>query len=168
MTMTPAQKRTFIENDLYYELRGLLGSATIWRATQVEQAGFNIVVAMDAAFLHARNLFNFLAAATKNDSSVTEFGVPAPYTSAVYSDWSGALHDHVVHVRPARLQPTNTVGGQHLNQQVEVFAREVLRLWILFESDPAASDFEPELRVAREQAIADSAEDAAGRITALF
>jgi hypothetical protein len=168
MRRTEAQKRAFISQDLYHELRCLLGATTVWRAFQAENAGFSVVVAMDSAFVHARNLFNFLADSTTHDSCVTQFGPSTPYDSPVYTMWSEPLHRHVLHIADARISPTNTRGGEHLNQQVESFTREALRLWELFEHDPAASKFHLELNTARLLAIDCARHDASGRITALF
>ncbi len=168
MSMTNAEKRTFISEDLYYELRCLLGAATVWRAFQKAQAGFDVVVAMDAAFVHARNLFNFLAQQSSNDICVTKLGAAAPFPSQVYKDWKDALHQHVLHIREGRLAPNNVVNGQHINEQVESFAREVLRLWHLWEAEPGAAAYVTEIQRARTRAVADAANDAGQRISPLF
>ena len=41
MSMADADTRAFIAQDLYYELRCLLGAATVWRAFKQANAGFD-------------------------------------------------------------------------------------------------------------------------------
>jgi hypothetical protein len=57
--LTEQQKRTFISEDLYYELRCLLGAATLWKAFKAQSKGFDVVVAMDSVFVHTRCLYKF-------------------------------------------------------------------------------------------------------------
>lgn len=165
--MTESEKITFIEKDLYHELRCLLGAVTVWCASQKEDAGFGVVIAMDSAFVHTRCLFNFFTRSKGgNDVSITAFG-PQPYSSQVYTDWDNPLNQHVLHISKGRLSPKNLRSGSHLNEQVENFAREILKLWEQFENDPLAVAYKAEVQKARVRAIEDAKNDAEGRIAPL-
>src|SRR5262249_14950370 len=130
MALKSHEKSPFIRNELCHELRCLLGAVTVWEAFSKAQAGFDVVVAMDSAFVHARCLFNFFTLEKGgNDVSVTEFGPASPYSSAVYDSWREPLNRHVLHIAKGRTTPTNVVSSGHLNQQVGAFGHEVLGLW---------------------------------------
>lgn len=167
--MTDDQKRVFLENELYHELRCLLGSATIWQIFKNKNAGYDVIVAEDSAFIHARTLFEFFTSKKRNKNilRIVEFG-PSKYRSNIYAKWKSSLNRHLLHLNEKRLNPNNLKVNEHLNEQVDVFAREILRLWDQFENDPAATLFQPALRKVRERAIADAKNDAAGRIEPLF
>lgn len=160
--MTVADKKSFIETDLYYELRCLLGAATIWQALKETGVGFDVVIAMDSAFVHARCLFNFFTSGGSNDISIVEFG-PQPYDSPTYDQWKEALHRHVLHVAKGRAAPANLIHGAHLNEQVLAFAHEGLRLWRDFEMDAAASEYAVVLKTVEDRALADAGNDARER-----
>lgn len=167
--MTDAQKQLFIEQELYHELRCLLGSATVWQVFKNQGAGYDVVVAEDSAFMHARTLFEFFTSDGKNKNNIriAELGA-RKYRSNVYSKWKSALNRHVMHLNYKRLEPSNLKNGIHLKDQVEVFAHEILKLWKQFENDPATQPFHQALAKARQRAIADAKNDAAGRIKPLF
>lgn len=167
--MTDDQKQTFLESELYHELRCLLGSATVWQIFKNKNTGYDVVVAEDSAFMHARTLFEFFTSKGKNSNilRITEFG-PRKFKSNVYAKWKIPLNRHVLHLSEKRLKPNNLKAGEHLNEQVEVFAREILKLWERFENDPAASSFQSTLRKVRVRAVEDAKNDAAGRIEPLF
>jgi hypothetical protein len=168
MKMTPAKKQNFINDELYHELRCILGAATVWQAFKVADAGFDVAVAQDSVFVHARCLFNFFTSATSgNDISIVEFG-PKPYKSPIYEKREEPLNRHVLHISKGRAKPSNFKNGTHLNEQVLVFANEILRLWKKFEADPSASDYADNVSKARQQAIQDAANDANGRTKPLF
>ena len=159
---------SFVRENLHYELRCLLGATTVWRIFQKNKTGFDVIVAMDAAFVHARCLFAFFTKPKNgNDRSITEFG-PNQYVSSLYNTWCGALNQHVMHINKGRAHPANVINGVHLNEQVEKFAREILDLWIKFENDPLAQIYSVALREAREEAIKHSKYDACRRINPLF
>lgn len=169
MVLTPAEKLNFIRSELYHELRCLLGAATVWRAFRESNAGFDVVVAMDSAFVHARCLFNFFTLRKSgNDISVTEFGPANPYFSSVYKEWEEPLNRHVLHIAKGRMNPTNLGASSHLNEQVATFAREILRLWAELERDPAASIFSADVADARARAMQDATNDAGIRTSPLF
>lgn len=167
--MTDDQKKVFIESELYHELRCLLGSATVWQIFKSTGAGYDVVVAEDSAFMHARTLFEFFTSKGKNSNilRITEFGL-RKFKSNVYAKWKVPLNRHVLHLNEKRLKPNNLKNGEHLSEQVEVFAKEILKLWEQFENDPAAASYRQILKSVRERAIADAKNDSAGRIKPLF
>ena len=168
MEMILEEKRRFIQTELCYELRCLLGAATVWQAFKDAGAGFDVVVAQDSAFVHARCLLNFFTSPKSgNDISIVEFG-PKPYISPIYKKWEKPLNRHVLHIAKGRANPNNLKNGTHLNEQILDFANEILRLWEQFETDPSASDYATNLSKARQCAIQDAANDANGRTKPLF
>ena len=167
--LTEQQKRDFITQDLYYELRCLLGAATLWQAFKTQHRGFDVVVAMDSAFVHARCLYKFFTQSqSSHDISITEFRTSA-YQSSLFDTWEKPLNRHVLHISKGRLNPTNTDGTTHLNEHVEDFANDIYKLWVKFENDPLASIFATELLDARIKAVQDASNDAVGHgITLVF
>jgi len=159
-TLTEQQKRDFITQDLYYELRCLIGATTLWEAFKAQRKGFDVVVAMDSAFVHIRCLYKFFTQQqSSHDISITEFGTGA-YQSTLFSNWEEALNRHVLHISKGRASPTNTDGTTHLNEHVKDFANDIYKLWLKFESDPLASTFAAELSEARTKALQDAVNDA--------
>jgi hypothetical protein len=160
----------FIEQELYHELRCLLGAATVWRIFREKAAGFDVAIAMDSAFIHARNLLIFFSSVEKSSNSirVTDFGIEKPYKSEIYSVWKEPLNRHLFHLNKRRMKPTNLKKSGHLKDKVEIFANEVLALWQKLESDPKAESLRIKLEAARKRAIDDAANDAEGRIKPLF
>ena len=159
-SLTEQQKRDFITQDLYYELRCLLGAATLWKAFKSQNRGFDVVVAMDSAFVHARCLYKFFTQQqSSHDISIVEFGATA-YQSSLFDNWEKPLNRHVLHISKGRLNPTNTDSTTHLNEHIGDFASDIYKLWVKFESDPLASTFATELLDARTKAVQDSANDA--------
>ncbi len=169
MPLKPHEKPGFISDSLYHELRCLLGAATVWQILKNHHAGFDVAVAMDSAFVHARNLFNFFTEDQGGvDVSVTEFGPTDPYPSPVYDEWREPLHRHLLHIAKGRINPTNLHGTAHLKDQVLAFATAILDLWSQLQSDPAAAPYASLLADARARAIQDSINDAGTRIQPLF
>jgi hypothetical protein len=159
-SLTDQQKRTFINEDLYYELRCLLGATTLWEAFKAQHRGFDVVVAMDSAFVHTRCLYKFFTQQQSgHDISITEFGAAA-YSSTLFSTWEEALNRHVLHISKGRSAPTNRDSTTHLNEHVEDFADDIYKLWVKFENDPLASTFATELLDARTKAVQDAGNDA--------
>lgn len=104
--MSNLEKTTFLKEDLYYELRCLLGAATIWQVYREDEQGFHVVVAMDSAMVHARCLFNFFTRGSKRfDIRVADFGCRL-FKSGLYDVWEEALHRHVLHISHKRLTPS--------------------------------------------------------------
>ena len=167
--MTTDEKKRFITDELYHELRCLLGSATIWKIFSDAERGYEVIVAEDSVFLHARILLEFFTAKGKNTNTlrITEFG-PSKYTSQLYSKWKVPLNRHSLHLNAQRLRPNNVRAEEHLNEQVLNLAHEVLGLWVKFEGDAKSADFHEELKAARMRAIADAINDTNGRIEPIF
>jgi hypothetical protein len=168
--MTIDEKRTFISSELYHELRCFLGSVTVWKAFSLSESGYDVVVAQDSVFLHARILFEFFTAKKDkeiNTLRITEFG-PSKYTSNAYSNWKTPLNRHVLHLNAKRLSPNNVRKNGHLNEQIPSFADAILELWKQFEADPKSADFHDILCEVRLRAIADARNDTRDRIDPLF
>ena len=168
--MTTDEKKAFISSELYHELRCFLGSVTVWKAFSFTESGYDVVVAQDSVFLHARILFEFFTAKKDKESNtlrVTEFG-PSKYTSNVYSNWKTPLNRHVLHLNVKRLTPINIREKGHLNEQIPIFTEAVLRLWKQFENDPMSSDFHELLLEVRLRAITDAKNDTRNRIDPIF
>lgn len=166
--MSLEERKKFIAEDLAHELYCLLSSATIWEVYRAKRAGYEVVIAMDSAFIHARCLyFFFTKLTTKNDISITEFG-PNPYKSELFTTWIGPLNMHVLHINQGRSTPTNIQNGQQLNEQVVMFAREILMLWDKLIVDSAACSFKKELIKARNEAVAGAEINTCNIIEPLF
>lgn len=165
MKMTLEEKKNYISEELYHELRCLLGAATVWSGFMEDKAGFNIVVAMDSAFVHARCLFEFFTGISSHDVRITDFGPKQQYQSAIYDDWKEPLNRHVMHISKGRLKgnETNIKDNMHLKDKVIEFAEDILRLWEKFEKDPS-HQFTSTLIEARRDAIKDAEKDAEDKI----
>lgn len=169
--MTDLEKKEYIRKHLSHELRSLLGAATVWQRLKVENQGFDVCVAMDSAFVHCRSLFNFFCKKNKKkkqsgrDYSVTEFKVDSPYLSNIFDQWIGELNWSVMHLHNGR---TNTSSKNSIQDQVEIFALEILRLWKLFEVEESASIFSEVLYDARKEAIKCAKDDTKEKINPLF
>ncbi len=158
--LTEQQKRDFITNDMHYELRCLLGAATLWQAFKTQHRGFDVVVAMDSAFVHARCLYKFFTQSQSSyDISIVKFGATA-YQSNLFDTWEKPLNRHVLHISKGRLNPTNKDSTTHLNEHVEDFANDIYNLWVKFENDPLASSFSTELLSSRTTAVPNAANEA--------
>jgi hypothetical protein len=120
--LVASEKKDFISENLYHELRCLLGAATLWEIFKRSDAGFDVATAMDSAFVHSRCLFNFFTDQGSNDVSLVEFGT-ARYDSPIFTKWGEPLNRHVLHMSKGRNNPTNVIDGAHLKEQVVVFAR---------------------------------------------
>jgi hypothetical protein len=139
------KKQAYIREHLYSELRWLLDSATEWSIQdqlKLEIEGYEVqVYAMDSAFIHARNLFEFfLTETTTNHYGADQFlGDGVPLKSEIYtSNWKDTLHKFLMHASdrslPSLLKTLEKGVEKHLNQMPVEFAREILRLWEKFEA----------------------------------
>ncbi len=122
------KSKTIPINDLRYELRMLLGAAKVCELFETTQMGNVVNYIKDSAYMHARNLYNFFAADTKNDAKVTQF-TNHKFDLIMYETWKDALHSHVLHIKSNRHTPTNIVNNTHLNTIIPVFAKNVTDLW---------------------------------------
>jgi len=172
--MSPEDKKEFIENELYHELCSLLEAAAFWNILKKSGAGCEISLVMESALVHARNLFIFFAA-TKNDkendnsAKVTDFGPKRMYQSLVYSTSKEAINRHLFHLNKKRLKPTNLKGSGHINEKVDIFAEEILKLWEEFENDDGLDNTLKKIaQEARLRALDDGRNTAGGRIATIL
>jgi|SRR5882672_9118146 len=173
--MSPEQKEKFIKEELYHELCCLLEAAAFWRVLKDSGiAGCEISIAMDSAFVHARNLFIFFASTkrdeeNRNNIKMTDLGVKRLYKELAYSQSKDAINRHVFHLNKKRLDPINVKGSGPINDKVEVFADKILKLWEKFEKEEALGD---ELRSvaqkARIRAIKDARNTADSKLAAIL
>lgn len=166
--MTPIEKETFIKEELYHELCCLLEATTTWQIYKENAAGCEVSIAMDSAFLHARNLFIFFAPTSedkknKNNIKMTEFGPKRTLQSLAYSQSKLALNRHLFHLSRKRLDPVNVKNSGHINEKVQLFADEILRLWQEFEKDEDLGDLREVAEDARLRAIQDAHNTAESR-----
>lgn len=114
--------------DLEYELRMLLGAAIIYSLLEKINAGNPVNYVRDSVYLHARNLYNFFSADTRNDAKVTQF-TQHSFDLSFYDTWKDALHTHASHIKTSRHTPNNVINGEHLNEQIQKFASDIESLW---------------------------------------
>jgi hypothetical protein len=175
-----------IEEDLYHEVRFLLVGAANWVAADAanrQVAGSPaetslpahlIVMSMDSAFLHARNLYEFFTTPRNvaqrrlgDRATWLTFNAAAPQRSTLYNQWRPVLHERLVHLSITRPNPVSAsgapLGATALNGEVLNFAQDVLNLWRAFEADPSVLAFKSPLEGARKQAI-DQARQASARL----
>lgn len=154
--------------DLAYELQLLLGSAKIVgkieeydqsQDTDKYKLGNLVNYFKDSAYLHARNLYNFFAANTKNDAKVTQYINTYLFDLSIYDKWSDGLHDHVLHIKTKRGvdAKTNVVDRAHLNEMVPTFAKDIRKLWQNWINNTPNEQLKKQLEGALEDA--DSASD---------
>lgn len=138
-------------SDLAYELRMLLGAAKICQLSDEYCLGNLVNYPKDSVYLHARNLYNFFAADTRNDAKITQF-TPHQFDLTLYRTWIGALHNHASHIKTSRHTPTNIVGGEHLNEQPQKFANDIEKLWIDWIDNTTAQPLKAQLQDALDAA----------------
>lgn len=115
-------------DDLAYELRMLFGAAKLCQLLDKQDVGNPVNFMKDSVYLHTRNLYNFFAANTGNDAKVTQFTTHT-FNLSFYNTWIDALHDHALHIKTSRHTPTNVVGADRLNEQIQNFATDIEGLW---------------------------------------
>lgn len=114
--------------DLQYELRMLLGATGMCRLFDEQDLGNPVNYFKDAVYLHARNLYNFFGTSTRNDAHVKNFTQHA-FDLSLYTAWSAALHNHVMHIKPGRINPNNVINGIHINEMIYEFTKDIESLW---------------------------------------
>lgn len=141
---TPAlnsnDKKDYIQEHLFNELRWLLCAATEWSIQDklnLSDVGYDVqVYSMDSAFLHARTLFEFFLKCTSSNYYGADQFLSGPLTSNLYTnDWCVPLHSFLMHAQDrSNPRQLNTASGlKDLNQMPVEFAYEILRLWEEFE-----------------------------------
>lgn len=128
--MTELEKKYYIEHHLQHELRLLFSAVAVWELLRKIDAGFVVNIARDSACVHFRNLIKFFS--TKkgaNDILVLEFGLNKPFDSE-YIKWISIIEEAILHISPRRINPRKlTDNSNDLNDQMENFKVEILRLW---------------------------------------
>lgn len=171
--MSPENKKQFIEQELYHELCGLLEAAAFWRILKDSGGGCEVSIAMESALIHARNLFIFFASTkgdkeNKNSAKMTDFGLKM-YETRVYSDAKEAMNRHLFHLNINRMRkPTNLKNSGHINEKVQTFADEVLRLWKMFEKENGLDNLKSVAQDARLRAEQDALNTAESRVASIL
>lgn len=136
--MNEIEKENYIKKHLQHELRFLLSAVETWRLFKKLELGFSVNIARDSVCVHFRGLLKFfISSKDKNDKSVTEFGIPVAYKSE-YSPWIGKIDEAILHISPKRAAPKDKPKGD-LNDQMDFFKIEILRLWAQFTHDSSYS-----------------------------
>ncbi|HSX07529.1 MAG TPA: hypothetical protein VLG11_01415 [Candidatus Saccharimonadales bacterium] len=144
--------------DLAYELRMLLGAAKQCQLFEEFDIGNPINYMKDSVYAHTRNLYNFFSANARNDAKVTQFTQHA-FDLTFYRTWKSALHDHALHVKTSRHTPSNIVGGQHLNEQIQNFANDIEGLWEEWSNNTSDLQLKTELEEALNDARTQANDD---------
>jgi hypothetical protein len=153
LTMTDRPtKKTYLERDLYNDLRWLLCAATDWHIQNtvnehLDSNGQGIpayhaqVYMVDSVALHARALFEFLTKkATSNRYGVNNYlgGLNVVESDRYRNSWEGPLHAYLMHLQPrpgtrAKLSArANARRKLHLNRMSMEFTEEIIELWRKF------------------------------------
>lgn len=168
--MSPDEKKRFIEKELYHELCCLLQATTFWKVLKDNGGGCEVSIAMESALIHARNLFVFFASTKgdkENDNSakMTDFGPAKMYKTLVYSNSKEAMNRHLFHLDINRMKkPTNLKNSGHINEKVQVFADEILKLWKAFEQEDSLGELKSVAQEARLRAEQDARNTAESRV----
>jgi hypothetical protein len=140
---TPPMNRYLLEHylrrHLANEIRCLLPAAAEWDAQktmELNEAGYEVqVYAMDSAFVHARNLFEFFTEKTTEfHYGFDAYAVEKVQSKLYQKHWKSPLHSHLMHAQDRtatdRLPSFKESDQPKPLQDMPVdFAREVVRLW---------------------------------------
>lgn len=123
--------------DIFYELRMLLGAAEMCKLEGAIGSGNVINYFKDSAYLHARILYEFFTDANyQNDASIVQFGGHPTIAAKLYSEpFRNRLNRRVMHMNHSRSQNTTKEpeGATQLNEQVQDIAddiRQLFQKWI--------------------------------------
>jgi hypothetical protein len=164
--LSEEQLKRLIKDDLFYELKHLLCAATEWSAQEslvdchtakMNQPCFHVkAYAMDSAFLHARNLYEFFTATIesikKNEKWGTltwqDFSGHAHQTSNKYdNDFRNDFHGRLLHL--SRSRSTRTP----IKNEVTILAKDILQLWGGFAKKPGIEPYAIVLEEMQQKAI---------------
>lgn len=140
--MDRKQLTHYLEAHLGNEIRYLVAAATEWHAQKfmhLEEPGYEVqVYAMDSAFVHARNLFEFLTEkTTESHYGYDAFGIGKLKSKIYQKDWKSPLHSHLMHAQD-RTATRMLTSYQRADQPKPLqdmpvdFAHEAVRLWRAF------------------------------------
>lgn len=154
----------YIETHLGYELKYLLVAATTWSAVHAEGDRWRgpnhlVVMAMESAFTHTRNLSEFLLL----EDGWRKRSPHQPPDLPLWGKYQRPLHMKVLHPDPSRPYLPGERGGDDLNDRVVDLATEMLNGWAVVSEQPAMAALREVMDAARAVAVAE-AEDAAGRM----
>jgi hypothetical protein len=160
------QLKQLIKDDLFFELKHLLCAATEWEAQELlvdccppkmNQPCFHLkVYAMDSAFLHARNLYEFFTVPkqcierNKKWGRLTwqDFSGDAIQTSDKYDeDFREDFHGRLLHLSG------NRSAKKEIKGEVTSLAKDVLQLWDGFAKKPGIEPYAMALNEKRREAI---------------
>ncbi len=119
---------------LFYELRMLLGAASMCILAEENDWGNATNFFKDSVYIHARNLYSFFTDRTRDDVSIQDFGLNCVY-SGLYDDKREALNRRVMHIspgRPTRNETVEPIGSSQLNELVEEFTTELEAMWEIY------------------------------------
>lgn len=158
----------YLRGHVYNEMRFCLVAATTWSACVRTREDHGVdhlpVLAMDSAFLHARNLFEFWRGERGNIRRV--FGSDGPSSDLYVDQEEGlkkALHRKLLHMDPDReFEPAETADDR-LHLRVEEVAHEVLTCWDLWRASDGMAPHAVTLDAVRRDSV-DQAASAAVRL----
>ena len=126
--MVDRKQKIFIEEDLFYELRMLLGASKTTQLFDEKSMGNPTNFFKDSVYLHIRNLYNFFWGNANNDASVYDYIIHV-FDVSLYIKWKKALHKHVLHIKNTRAKADNEVHGEHLNTMTQNFTSDIVNPW---------------------------------------
>lgn len=140
MIVTDEEKRRFLNDDLYNELRWLFFGAVTWAASG-NHLGEKDPLAMIASLTHARALYEFYYSGGKRprpgDARATHFCTIHPWTpaeSVLYKNYMAAWKPankrvfHLVYNRPIHSGGVADDESSHIKNQVLNFARDLRQI----------------------------------------
>jgi|SRR3989304_6424289 len=117
------------KEDLFYELRLLLGAAKLCQLADEVDLGNTINYFKDSAYVHARNLYNFFTKAEPgSDGSITQYAECVISSGLYPNPWKKYLNQYVMHIRN-RSGSVAVVNGKHINMMIQDFADDIKNLW---------------------------------------
>src|ERR1035437_5595583 len=125
-----------VEDDLFYELRMLLGAAKMCQLSEEIELGNPVNYFKDSIYIHARNLYIFFINKSSNNDDLLigqleAKGVYSQLKPKYYGEWRNAWNKYVMHLRNNRSTDTK-ISNQHkdgLSEQSQNFAVDITRLF---------------------------------------
>lgn len=160
-------KRSWIEDDLFNELKYLLCAATQWdvydkligeppQVPKIPEPCYHLkVYSMDSALLHARSLYEFFTATKENEERISwrDYSPTAPtarQTSDLYDKFRSPLHRRAMHLNKDRS------GYDEIKSEVVNLATDILTLWNGFSKKPGVEGYSVLLNKYRDLAVAEA------------
>jgi hypothetical protein len=154
----------YIEVHLAYELKYLLVGATTWSAVEhpADRAAWPdhlVVMAMDSAFVHARNLTEFMTLDGRWKGDPPKRPARSPHAVPalpVWSEYCESLHMKLLHPDPLRPYQPGGRGRDDLKDRVVDVASDVLTGWDDITAQAAMGPHRLAMEEARAQAVRDA------------